>query len=104
MNVTKYIKNYAIKRVDGIIERDVQSDTYNESSDIVTIRIGNTTFLGVYSREYDKLKKKGIKQETLNAIKSNIRDVIPPYIVEILQKYSPEIANEIQLGDRIFHD
>ena len=96
--------NYAIKRFDVIIERDVQSDTYNESSDIVTIRFGNTTFSGKYSREYDKLKKKGIKQETLNAIKSNISDVIPPYIVEILQKYSPEIANEIQLGDRIFHD
>ncbi len=96
--------NYAIKRFDGIIERDVQSDTYNESSDIVTIRIGNTLFSGKYSREYDKLKKKGIKQETLNAIKSNIGDIIPPYIVEILQKYSPEIANEIQLGDRIFHD
>ena len=96
--------NYAIKRFDGIIERDVQSDTYDESSDTVTIRIGNTSFSGKYSREYDKLKKKGIKQETLNAIKSNISDAIPSYIVEILQKYSPEIVNEIQLGDRIFHD
>ena len=96
--------NYAIKRFDGIIERDVQSDTYNESSDIVTIRIGNTPFSGKYSRDYDKLRKKGINEETLNAIKSNISDVIPPYIVEILQKYSPEIANDIQLGDRIFHD
>ena len=96
--------NYAIKRFDGIIERDVQSDTYNESSDIVTIRIGNTPFSGKYSRDYDKLMKKGINEETLNAIKSNISDVIPPYIVEILQKYSPEIANDIQLGDRIFHD